>query len=131
INFDLKRCEGYKNFCNKLWNAARFVLMNTGEAPVAAASGGSSEAERWILARLAATLAEVEQQFALYRFDLVAQALYEFTWNEFCDWFVELSKPALSGDDEAARDSTRHTLLRVLETLLRALHPVVPFLTEE
>jgi valyl-tRNA synthetase len=131
INFDLKRCEGYKNFCNKLWNAARFVQMNAGEGAVSAPAAPATEAERWILARLDRTLAEVEQQFAVYRFDLVAQALYEFTWNEFCDWFVELSKPALAGSDEAARASVRHTLLWVLETLLRALHPIIPFLTEE
>jgi valyl-tRNA synthetase len=90
-----------------------------------------SEAERWILTRLGRTLAEVEAHFTTYRFDLLAQALYEFTWNEFCDWFVELSKPALNGSDAAAADSTRRTLLVVLETLLRALHPIIPFVTEE
>jgi valyl-tRNA synthetase len=91
----------------------------------------ATDAEKWILARLAKTLAEVEQQIVLYRFDLVAQALYEFTWNEFCDWFLELTKPALGGDDKGAADSTRHTLLYVLEALLRALHPLIPFITEE
>src|SRR5690348_6461242 len=134
INFDIKRAEGYKAFCNKLWNAARFVLMNVGEAGSGEQGAGEkpvTEAERWILTRLHRTLAEVEQHFATYRFDLLAQALYEFVWNEYCDWFLELSKPALNGDDAAAAASTRHTLLHVLETVLRALHPIIPFITEE
>ncbi|PXV52105.1 valyl-tRNA synthetase [Dyella jiangningensis] len=132
INFDIKRAEGYKAFCNKLWNAARFVLMNLPEGELAApANGPVTEAERWILTRLKQTLADVEQHFASYRFDLLAQELYEFTWNEFCDWFLELSKPALNGDDAAAAASTRHTLVVVLETILRALHPIVPFISEE
>jgi len=130
INFDLKRAEGYKAFCNKLWNAARFVLMNIEVAPRPAAQP-VTEAERWIHARLRATLADVEAQMKLYRFDLVAQALYEFIWNEYCDWFVELAKPALNGDDKVAAESTRHTLLAVLEAALRALHPITPFITEE
>jgi valyl-tRNA synthetase len=91
----------------------------------------ATEAEKWILTRFADTLDEVEKHIAIYRFDLAAQALYEFTWNEFCDWFVELTKPALSGSDAATADSTRHTLLFVLEALLRALHPIIPFITEE
>ena len=132
INFDIKRAEGYKAFCNKLWNAARFVLMNLPEGELPAPSGApATEAERWILTRLKQTLGEVEQHFVTYRFDLLAQALYEFTWNEFCDWFLELSKPALNGDDAVAAASTRHTLVVVLETVLRALHPIVPFITEE
>ena len=132
INFDIKRAEGYKAFCNKLWNAARFVLMNLPEGELAApANGPVTEAERWILTRLKQTLTDVEQHFASYRFDLLAQELYEFTWNEFCDWFLELSKPALNGDDAAAAASTRHTLVVVLETILRALHPIVPFISEE
>jgi len=133
IKFDLDRCGGYKNFCNKLWNAARFVLMNCDGFSVesGAVPAPKTEAERWILARLHHCLAEVETQFAAYRFDLVSQALYEFTWNEFCDWFLELAKPALSGSDTAAADSTRHTLLYTLERLLRALHPLIPFITEE
>ena len=140
INFDIKRAEGYKAFCNKLWNAARFVLMNLPEGQVPAPAGApATEAERWILTRLGQTLAEVEQHFASYRFDHLAQALYEFVWNEYCDWFLELSKPALSkaegpdlnGEDAAAAASTRHTLLVVLEAVLRALHPVIPFITEE
>ena len=146
INFDLKRADGYKAFCNKLWNAARFVLMNMkdsphpnppphagegGERAARVGVGPQTEAERWILTRLHATLVEVEQHFATYRFDHLAQALYEFVWNEYCDWFLELSKPALNGDDAEAAASTRHTLLVVLETALRALHPVIPFITEE
>ncbi|HEV2539041.1 MAG TPA: valine--tRNA ligase [Frateuria sp.] len=135
INFDIKRAEGYKAFCNKLWNAARFVLMNVDEAGngerETANARPATEAERWILTRLKHTLTEVEGHYATYRFDLLAQALYEFVWNEYCDWFLELSKPALNGDDAAAAASTRHTLLVVLETVLRALHPVIPFITEE
>lgn len=130
INFDLKRAEGYKNFCNKLWNAARFVLMNVPE-DAALSPTPSTDAEWWIRARLADTMREVDAQFALYRFDLVAQALYEFVWNDYCDWFLELTKPALNGDDAAAAASTRHTLLVVLEAILRALHPITPFITEE
>nr|WP_298124452.1 valine--tRNA ligase [uncultured Pseudoxanthomonas sp.] len=145
IKFDMGRAEGYKNFCNKLWNATRFVLMNTAAfslPPLAGegarrADGGSAmpnpvtDAEKWILSRLAKVTAEVETQFAAYRFDLLAQALYEFAWNEFCDWFVELAKPALNGNDLASAVSTRHTLLYVLESLLRLLHPLTPFVTEE
>jgi valyl-tRNA synthetase len=132
INFDIKRAEGYKAFCNKLWNAARFVLMNLPEGEIAAPAGAPvTEAERWILTRLKQTLSEVEQHFTTYRFDLLAQSLYEFVWNEYCDWFLELAKPALNGEDAIAAASTRHTLLVVLESVLRALHPVIPFITEE
>ncbi|CAM0997868.1 valine--tRNA ligase [Rhodanobacter sp. Root179] len=135
INFDLKRAEGYKAFCNKLWNAARFVLLNTGNGESGIGNREDqkpvTEAERWILTRLKQTLAEVEQHFVSYRFDHLAQALYEFVWNEYCDWFLELSKPALNGDDAVAAASTRRTLLVVLESVLRALHPVIPFITEE
>ena len=132
INFDLKRAEGYRHFCNKLWNAARFVSMNSeGFAVTSGTPILATHAEKWIVSKLRATLAEVEAQIVLYRFDLVAQALYEFVWNEYCDWFVELAKPALAGDDQAAAQSTRHTLLFVLEAVLRALHPITPFITEE
>jgi valyl-tRNA synthetase len=136
IKFDLQRAEGYKNFCNKLWNATRFVLMNTDGAHFTGAPQPKTDAERWILAQLAKTASEAEQHFASYRFDLLAQALYEFAWNSFCDWFVELAKPALNGDlasaeGRAAADSTRHTLLYVLERLLALLHPLIPFVTEE
>ena len=133
INFDIKRAEGYKAFCNKLWNAARFVLMNVGDSGfgICNSQKPATEAERWILTRLKQTLAEVEQHFASYRFDHLAQVLYEFVWNEYCDWFLELSKPALNGDDAVAAASTRHTLLVVLDAVLRALHPIIPFITEE
>ena len=132
IKFDFSRCEGYKNFCNKLWNAARFVLMHTeGFDPATAPALPATDAERWILARLDACVREVHAQFAAYRFDLLAQALYEFVWNELCDWFLELAKPALSGDDATAACSTRRSLLSVMETTLRLLHPLVPFVTEE
>ncbi|GAA0900232.1 valine--tRNA ligase [Rothia nasimurium] len=130
IKFDLERCGGYKAFVNKLWNASRFVLMNLGDGPVEKVAP-TTEAERWILTRLRDTLATVKEQLAIYRFDLASQALYEFTWNEFCDWFLELSKPALNGSDATAIASTRYTLVHVLETLLRALHPMIPFVTEE
>jgi valyl-tRNA synthetase len=131
IKFDLARCEGYKNFCNKLWNAARFVLMNTEGFRASGLPTPTTDAERWILDRLQQLLREVETQFAAYRFDLASQAMYEFVWNEVCDWFLELSKPALQGDDAAAIASTRHTLLYVIEQSLRVLHPLIPFVTEE
>ncbi|MBW8851437.1 MAG: valine--tRNA ligase [Xanthomonadales bacterium] len=131
IKFDMARCEGYKNFCNKLWNATRFALMNTEGFSASGTPQPKTDAERWILSRLAKVSAEAATHFADYRFDLLSQALYEFAWNEFCDWFVELAKPALSGDDAEAAASTRHTLLHVLETLLRLLHPLIPFVTEE
>jgi len=131
IKFDLERAGGYKAFVNKLWNASRFVLMNLPEGEALVPAAPTTEAERWILTRLGETLATVKEQLAGYRFDLASQALYEFTWNEFCDWFLELSKPALNGDDATAAASTRYTLVHVLETLLRALHPMIPFVTEE
>jgi valyl-tRNA synthetase len=131
IKFDLARCDGYRNFCNKLWNATRFALMNTEGFSADGAPRADTDAEKWILARLAAVSAQAQAHFAAYRFDLLAQALYEFAWNEVCDWFVELAKPALQGDDRAAADGTRHTLLFVLEKLLRLLHPLAPFVTEE
>ncbi|UKE72747.1 valine--tRNA ligase [Xanthomonas graminis] len=136
IKFDLGRAEGYKNFCNKLWNASRFVLMNTESRDSGLGTRDSAhvpvtDAEKWILVRLDKVSAEAQAHYAAYRFDLLAQCLYEFAWNEFCDWFLELTKPALNGDDAAAADSTRHTLLQVLETLLRLLHPLTPFVTEE
>jgi valyl-tRNA synthetase len=135
IKFDMGRIEGYRNFCNKLWNAARYVLMNTegqdtgrSDAPVALGLP-----ERWISSRLQTVVQNVIQALEAYRFDHAAQALYEFTWNEYCDWYLELSKPALSAADssEAARRGTRRTLVRVLETLLRLAHPIMPFITEE
>lgn len=131
IKFDMSRAEGYKNFCNKLWNASRFTLMNTEGAQFNGVPQPRTDAERWILARLAAVSAEAQVHYANYRFDLLAQALYEFAWNEFCDWFLELTKPALNGDNAEDATSTRHTLLYVLEALLRLLHPLTPFVTEQ
>jgi len=131
IRFDLGRVEGYKNFCNKLWNAARYVLMNTeaidnGEVQLSAA-------DHWINARLDHAIDEVHAHMAAYRLDLAAHVMYEFTWHEFCDWYVELSKPVLQSDDYSAalKRGTRRTLLATLESLLRLLHPIVPFVTEE
>ena len=131
INFDLKRCEGYRNFCTKLWNAARYVLMNTEGFTAAGDPPLHTPAEHWIVNQLEHLLHNIEEHFRDYRFDLLAQELYEFTWSDFCDWFIELSKPALNGSDSEKADSTRHTLLYVLETLLRASHPIIPFITEE
>jgi valyl-tRNA synthetase len=131
IRFDLGRIEGYKNFCNKLWNASRYVLMNT-----EALDKGDAEysaADKWIRSRLHAAVTSVHENIGNYRFDLVAQTIYEFTWHEFCDWYLELSKPVLQSDsstDEQKR-GTRLTLIEVLEELLRLLHPVMPFITEE
>ncbi len=133
LNFDLKRCEGYKAFCNKLWNAARFVLMNCEDLSFDAglAYQPVSTAERWICTEFNQTARVVHQHYADFRFDLAAQAIYEFTWNEFCDWFVELAKPALQGNDAAAKRQMQHSLLVVLEAQLRLLHPIIPFITEE
>jgi len=131
INFDLKRCEGYRNFCTKLWNATRFVLVNCEGFTAQGAPPMRTAAEHWIVHKLERVLHEIKDHFLTYRFDLLAQELYEFTWNDYCDWFIELSKPALNGSDRQAADSTRHSLLYVLEALLRALHPISPFITEE
>ncbi|MGM0554459.1 MAG: valine--tRNA ligase [Pseudomonadota bacterium] len=135
IKFDLGRIEGYRNFCNKLWNASRFVLMNVEGHDCSAATDTAEHrtlADRWILDRLAATAATATQQLDAYRFDLAAQTLYEFTWHDYCDWYLELTKPVLNDDAtaESVKRTTRNTLVTVLEALLRLLHPVMPFITE-
>ncbi len=130
IRFHLGRIEGYRNFCNKLWNAARYVLMQTGGHAVSKPRF-LSVADRWILSRAQKMLAEVHEHITAYRLDLASQTLYEFIWNEYCDWYLELSKPSLQHDEEAFKNATRHTLLTVLEISLRALHPFMPFITEE
>ncbi|MGB0722275.1 MAG: valine--tRNA ligase [Gammaproteobacteria bacterium] len=134
VNFDLARTEGYRNFCNKIWNAARYVLMNT-EGQDCGLTGAVelSPADRWIRSRLQHTTATMHTALQGYRFDHAAQAVYEFIWNEYCDWYLELSKPVLNSDtaSDAAKRGTRQTLVRVLEEALRLLHPIMPFITEE
>ncbi|MBY6205921.1 valine--tRNA ligase [Halomonas denitrificans] len=131
IKFDLSRCEGYRNFLNKLWNASRFVFMNIGDDALPDAPA-DDVISRWIRSSLARTIEQVDRALDDYRFDLTAQALYEFTWHQFCDWYLELAKPALADDaDPATAAGTRRTLAEVLDALLRLLHPFVPFVTEE
>lgn len=132
INWDMKRLEGYRNFCNKLWNASRFVLMNT-EGQDCGQNGGEmvlSLADRWILAEFNQTIKAYREAMDTYRFDLAAGILYEFTWNQFCDWYLELTKPVMNSGSEAELRGTRHTLIQVLEALLRLAHPIIPYITE-
>ena len=133
IRFDMARTEGYRNFCNKLWNAARYVLMNTEEHDngLSDAPCAYTQVDRWIISRLNQVTSTTSHAIDNYRFDLAAQALYEFTWNEYCDWYLELAKISLQSDDEALQRGTRKTLLTVFETLLRLAHPLMPFITEE
>lgn len=135
IRFDTNRLAGYRNFCNKLWNASRYVLMNTEghDTGIEIKNMTLSLPDKWIIGRLQKTIADVHDHMKQYRFDLVVQDLYEFTWNEFCDWYLELSKPILTSAESTAEmlRGTRHTLVTVLETLLRLLHPIMPYITEE
>jgi len=136
IKFDIGRIEGFSNFCNKIWNAARYVLMNCENQDCGTGTDAILEmslADRWITSKLLSATYEVTRAVSNYRFDLASQALYEFVWNEFCDWYLELSKPVLWDDNASAeaKRGTRHTLLHVLETSLRLLHPFMPFITEE
>jgi valyl-tRNA synthetase len=133
IRFDLARTEGYRNFCNKLWNAARFVLMNTEEQDngLSDAPNTFTQVDHWIISRLNQVTATTSHAIDNYRFDLAAQAIYEFTWNEYCDWYLELAKISLQSDDVAVQRGTRKTLLTVLESILRLAHPIMPFITEE
>ncbi|MDH3354089.1 MAG: valine--tRNA ligase [Chromatiales bacterium] len=135
INFDLGRVEGYRNFCNKIWNASRFVLMNVegedcgqNDEPVEL-----STADKWIISQLQSTATEVNRAIDNYRLDLAAQAIYEFSWNNYCDWYLELTKPLLNSDESSAeaKRGTRRTLVRVLESILRLAHPIMPYITEE
>ncbi|HHH1357857.1 TPA: valine--tRNA ligase [Yersinia enterocolitica] len=130
INWDMKRLEGYRNFCNKLWNASRFVLMNTEGQDCGQNGGEMSLADRWILAEFNQTIKAYREAMDTYRFDLAANILYEFTWNQFCDWYLELAKPVMNSGSEAELRGTRHTLIEVLEALLRLAHPIIPYITE-
>jgi valyl-tRNA synthetase len=133
INFDMGRIEGYRNFCNKIWNAARFIHMQVEGRTIDSTQVQPSVVDQWILSRLNHACEQANKHFSQYRFDLLAQTLYEFTWNEFCDWYVELAKTQLTNPkaSELEKNSTAHTLVTVYETILRLLHPITPYITEE
>ncbi|EPY23360.1 valyl-tRNA synthetase [Strigomonas culicis] len=131
INFDIKRCEGYNNFCNKLWNASRFVLLNTKNSPIINENVEFSFADKWIKSRLQNTILEVEKGFSEYRLDNISTSIYKFVWDEFCDWYLEMAKVNLYQLTDPQKNATKKTLISVLETILLLLHPIMPFITEE
>ncbi len=131
INWDMQRLEGYRNFCNKIWNAARFVLMKTEDYQYGSSDIKFSAFDKWIESKFDETANEVNKAIEEYRFDMAAKYLYEFIWNQYCDWYLELTKPILNGDDKALIAGTQQTLLSVLEKTLRLAHPIMPFITEE
>jgi len=132
IRFDMKRVEGYRNFCNKLFNATRYVLMNTEELDPKVVPAERNTIDRWIISKLQQTEQAVAEHIESYRFDLASTAIYEFVWNEYCDWYLELAKPVLTGNSsDAEKQATRTTLVNVLEATLRMAHPIMPFITEE